>query len=149
MHVQPSAISMGATPRGGLAASTASTTAASTSTVLREVLLPSLRAASGHNANPAAAQAAADIAEALSRLEAADPGAGSAFVGNILTAAAAAPLAGGGEVQQLRQLADKLGTVTRAGVLPWCRTFVAFRKNGLMCVRAIDRQQTWLGCSPG
>jgi hypothetical protein len=117
--VQPSALSMAATPRGGPVASTASPPTSS-NTILCEVLLPSLRTASGHSASPVAAQAIADVADALSRLEGVEPGAGAAFVANILATAAAAPLAGGGEVQNLRQLADKLGTVTRAGVTCLC-----------------------------
>lgn len=52
---------------------------------------------------------APDVGGAHSRLEAAKLGVCATFVAVIVTAAAAAPLAGGVDVQQLGQLAVSLG----------------------------------------
>jgi hypothetical protein len=91
---------------------------------LRHVLLPALQSATA-SANttdkPAAVAAAADAGDALARLEATAPGACMALVAQLMTAVVAAPVAGGGELEQLRTFAGRLAGVVHAGAgLHWC-----------------------------
>jgi hypothetical protein len=82
------------------------------SATLRHVLTPALSAAAGADSD-----AAAEAVDALARLEASAPGACLSFVAQVMTAAVAAPIAGGGELEQLRQLATKLGECVAIGMM--------------------------------
>ena len=88
--------------------------AAMHSPTLRHVISPALAAVGGQDAS--AAGAAADVVDALAVLESTSPGACVAFVGQLMTAAVSAPIAGGGELEQLRRLAGKLGEAVQRGV---------------------------------
>jgi hypothetical protein len=85
------------------------------SPTLRHVISPALAAVGGQDAN--AAVAASDVVKALAVLESISPGACVSFVGQLMTAAVGAPIAGGGELEQLRRLAGKLGEAVQRGVL--------------------------------
>lgn len=86
------------------------------SLTLRHVISPALAAVGGQNTD--AAGAAADVVDALAVLESTTPGACVAFVGQLMTAAVSAPIAGGGELEQLRRLAGKLGEAVQRGMQP-------------------------------
>lgn len=83
------------------------------SPTLRHVIAPALTAAGGQDTN--AASAVSDALDALAMLESVTPGACVSFVGQLMAAAVSAPIEGGGELQQLRGLAGKLGEAVQRG----------------------------------
>eukprot|EP00892_Ulva_mutabilis_P000417 jgi/Ulvmu1/10376/UM061_0059.1 len=88
---------------------------ASTPATLKHVIGPALTAA-GRPAEGAmpAAQAVGDAVDAFARLEAASPGACLAFVAQVMSEAVAAPIAGGGELVQLRKFATRMAAAVQS-----------------------------------
>ena len=133
-RVQPT----GATPRGS---TVAPPLPAVHSAVVREVLLPALRAASAPVAtSPIATQAVHDAVDAFARLEGARGGAAASFVAQVMAAAAAAPAAGAGEVSTLRQLASNLGKAVLQGVYNHQPTALRQRQRHQCCSTASQDQ---------
>lgn len=84
---------------------------------LKHVIGPALAAVAGPtdgSAQPAQA-AAVDAVDALARLEAAAPGSCLALVAQVMTDAVAAPIAGGGDLVQLRTFAARMAAAVQAG----------------------------------
>jgi hypothetical protein len=135
--VQPSGQSVSSTTPRDMAAALRHTQ----NSILREIIAPSLRAASAQpcapdaTAAPAATQAASDATIALARLEAAAPGACAAFVAQLLSAAGGA--SGDEEMAQLRALVQQVAATAKAGVLSACPRiccFFALRVCAAACV---------------
>lgn len=86
---------------------------------LKHVIGPALVAAGrpGEGAGPAAQSAVADAVDAFSRLESATPGSCLAFVAQVMSEAVAAPIAGAGELVQLRRFAMRMAAAVQAGAL--------------------------------
>lgn len=84
---------------------------------LKHVIAPALAAAAApaEGAGPQAQAAAADAVDAFARLEAAAPGACLAFVAQVMTESVAAPIAGGGDLTQLRKFATRMAAAVQSG----------------------------------